>query len=198
MNSYWAQFMKIEDNIFRFNTRIYLEQIDKPNDSDICIGAVVGKNPGSAQAKDLHNKQIQEILLTNDKLLPSVRSIIHKTYKFAHKEVPKKSYIQVLNLFYLCNPILSNAIKEIEKYSTPKICNSENLDFPWVWYLWGNENIKLSKFKIRFKKLKTHNHFFLDKKTKQIISHIPNSQEFAKHTQGLMHDLLIPYLSHII
>lgn len=40
----------IGDEIFRYDTRVYLNPIDFPRGDDICIGAIVGKNPGSAIA----------------------------------------------------------------------------------------------------------------------------------------------------
>ena len=43
---YWAKFENIENNIHRFDTRVYLKQIQKPSNNDICLGAIVGKNPG--------------------------------------------------------------------------------------------------------------------------------------------------------
>lgn len=45
MCHYWAKFIKIGTDYFRFDTRIYLNEIQKPNSTDICIGAAVGKNP---------------------------------------------------------------------------------------------------------------------------------------------------------
>lgn len=50
MSYYWAKFKKIDDNIFRFDTRVYLNPTKSPGENDICIGAIVGKNPGSAIA----------------------------------------------------------------------------------------------------------------------------------------------------
>ncbi len=49
MSFYWANFQTLSGHAFRFDTRIYFEDINKPKDNDLCIGAVVGKNPGAAQ-----------------------------------------------------------------------------------------------------------------------------------------------------
>lgn len=198
MSNYWAKFEKIGNNMFRFDTRIYIEPITSPSTTDVCIGAVVGKNPGSAKAKDLTNTALQQIDLAHDKLLPNILSIVKSAYKKAGKNTDKNSYIQILNLFYLCNPKLKDAVKEIQNYSKPIVCNSEKLSYPWVWYVWGNGDITLSKFKERFGNLKTKNHFFFNQNTRSIKESVPTPSDFARHTQGLSHDLIIPYLSKII
>ena len=48
-NRYRAIFRSEGDETFRLDTRVYLKEINEPQDSDICVGAVVGKNPGSAK-----------------------------------------------------------------------------------------------------------------------------------------------------
>lgn len=63
MSYYWAIFQKVRSNVFRYDTRIYLESLDEPNDDDICIGAVVGKNPGSAKANNINSTSLQQIRL---------------------------------------------------------------------------------------------------------------------------------------
>lgn len=115
MTYFWAKFKMSGSNTFRFDTRIYLNEIEEPLKTDICIGAIVGKNPGSANPCDKTKSSLQEINLDGDKLLSSVRNIIRKSYQEAKSKLPNQGYIQVLNLFYLCNPDLEKAIEESKK-----------------------------------------------------------------------------------
>jgi len=60
--SFWAEFVEIGKDIFRFDTRVYLNRIRSIESRDPCIGAVVGKNPGSAKSVAV-GKGIQPIKL---------------------------------------------------------------------------------------------------------------------------------------
>ena len=111
-NYYWAKFENIENNIHRFDTRVYLKQIQKPSNNDICLGAIVGKNPGSARGT-ISNKLVN-IHKNGDKLLGTVRNIFLEAYKKCGKEIPENSYIQVLNLFIYVMLILIMLLKNMK------------------------------------------------------------------------------------
>ncbi len=195
MVNYWAKFENIENNVYRFDTRVYLKEINNPSNNDICLGAIVGKNPGSARGV-INNKLVQ-IDMQGDKLLPTVRNIFKKAYVKSGKEIPDNSYIQVLNLFYLCDADLNNAIKKYEN-TTSKIDECENYIFPFIWYVWGGENSKLSIMKDRFNKINSNKHFYFDPETTSIKENIPSSIDFAKHTQGLKQEKVIDYISELL
>lgn len=95
-----------------FATRVYLIEINKPSDNDKCLGAIVGKNPGSARGA-ISNELIQ-IDLQGDKLLPTVRNIFENAYKKCAKEILENSYIQVLNLFIYVMLILIMLLKNMK------------------------------------------------------------------------------------
>lgn len=193
-HNYWAEFKQIGNDIFRFDTRIYLEPIDAIGENDCCIGAVVGKNPGSAVSSAI-GKGIQEIKLNGDKLLPNVRSIVKKSYKVAMETPPVRGYIQVLNLFYLCDPNLEQAKLKFKQCNKVEYCPTENQHFPWVWYLWGDSDIELNPHKRRFDTLDTTNHFYYDNKELGITLAKPSETVLARHTQGLKHDFVVPDIS---
>ncbi len=192
---YWATFENIENNIHRFDTRVYLKQIQKPSNNDICLGAIVGKNPGSARGT-ISNKLVN-IHKNGDKLLGTVRNIFLEAYKKCGKEIPENSYIQVLNLFYLCDADLNNAIKKYEN-STSKIDESENKNFPFIWYVWGGENKQLSNMKDRFNKINSKKHFYFDSRNDCIKENIPSNIDLARHTQGMNQEKVIDYISKIL
>jgi hypothetical protein len=78
----------------------------------------------------------------------------------ANKALPKNSYIQVLNLFYICDKELSVALNKIEKY--PQIvCDKERKPFPFLWYVWGTENKGLNVYKPRLYNVTAENIFKL-------------------------------------
>ena len=121
MNLYWAKFQSVGGETFRLDTRIYLNEINEPQENDICVGAIVGKNPGSAKAT-INSETLQPINLNRDNLLPTVRNIVLKSYNNSLQNLPEDGYIQILNLFYLCNPDLKKAISAIQNYEKPKMC----------------------------------------------------------------------------
>ncbi len=194
---YWAEFINIGSDIFRFDTRIYLNPIGRIKPDDKCIGAVVGKNPGSAKPTAI-GCGIQSIALDGDRLLPTVRNIITKSYSHAKIHPPKNGYIQVLNLFYLCDPNLGQALKKIKANNKARNCPTENHLFPWVWYVWGGALPNLSTYKERFSELNSNNHFYYDKSLLKIVEKPASKSTFAKHTQGLKQELVFPYISSLM
>lgn len=197
MSQFWAKFLSIDGETFRLDTRIYLKDIDAPRKGDLCVGAIVGKNPGSAK-ESTSSGELQPIELDGDKLLPTVRNIITKAYVEANMPLPERGYVQVLNLFYLCNKNLAQALASIEKFSEPQLCKSEAGAFPWVWYVWGDESADLNPYKKRFSQVNSNYHFFFDNRAKEVKSQSPKHHEFAKHTQGLKHEYVVPHIAKII
>lgn len=197
MNHFWAKFLPTDGETFRLDTRIYLKEIDTPEKGDSCVGAIVGKNPGSAK-RSTSSDELQPIELDGDKLLPTVRNIVTKAYLEANIPLPERGYVQVLNLFYLCNPNLSQAITCIEKFAKSPFCKSEIGAFPWVWYVWGDESVNLNQYKERFSQVNANHHFFFDNRAKEIKNQPPKHHDFAKHTQGLKHEYVVPHIARII
>ena len=191
MSHYWAKFLFVNGETFRIDTRIYLKDINDP-----CVGAIIGKNPGSAKPFGLSG-QLQPINLDNDKLLPTVRNIIKKAYLVAQVPLPDRGFIQVLNLFYLCNKTVFDAIAAIKKVAEPPRCNSECGVFPWAWYVWGGSS-DLKSFKKHFPKINANYHFYFDNSDKKVKDWMPNCYEFARHTQGLKQEYVIPHIAKII
>ena len=77
---YWGKFELRNKDLFRLDTRIYMKPILRPSNNDLCIGAVVGKNPGSANPYDYNSSSLQKIELDNDKLFSNIRSILLKAF----------------------------------------------------------------------------------------------------------------------
>jgi hypothetical protein len=197
MSAFWADFKEIDGRSFRFDTRIYLNAVASTDIQDICIGAVVGKNPGSAKAGNAQ-AGLQPITLDGDKLLPTVRNILVKAYEQAQLPVPARSYIQVLNLFYLCQPNFKQAIAAMAHKPAARVCPSEAGYFPWLWYVWGGPAVALDSYKERYQTIRSGCHFYFDKNNGRIVAERATKQVFARHTQGLKHDLLVPFLAGLI
>jgi len=197
---YWAQFENINGAMFRFNTRVYLQPIAKPSPTDVCIGAFIGKNPGSAQPTNPKVSTLQRIQLGNDKMLATIRNIMIKAYKAAGIEILPNSYIQVLNLFYLCDPLLNQARRRMQEFlpNHPIDC-SENNDFLFVFYSWGGPNDGINCYKNRFiKNIHTNNHIWFDYNANKTKITKPSETDFVKHIQGLPHCKILPQIAAII
>ena len=193
--SYYARFETIEGHLFRFDTRIYLGDI-KPSNKDICIGAIIGKNPGSAQPLKLN--VLAPLQLGKDQMLKSVRNRFLSGFANSNKKTPEHAYIQVWNLFYLCNPNLTEACSTINKIANPPNCQTEENYKNISWFAWGGNNKKLNPFKERFLTRSHKNCFFYDKNTGKIIRRAPSIQDFAKHTQGMPSNPVINYLANVL
>ena len=81
---YYARFERRDGHLFRFDTRIYLES-RVSQVADTCIGAIVGKNPGSARPVDLG--QLLPLELRGDKMLPTVGNLFAEGYARAEESV---------------------------------------------------------------------------------------------------------------
>ena len=195
MSFYWAIFQNVNDDVFRFDTRIYLTKCDQPLASDSCIGAVVGKNPGSARPS-AKSSQLQKVSLGNDKFLPYIHNRLKESYNEAKKEIPDNAYLQVLNLFYLCNEKLDLAKKSIKCYSNPGTCKSEQNYFPFVWYTWGKGDNSLNQFKKRFLNINAEHHFYFD--STRIIDQAPGPKSHARHPQGVKGSCFVSHISKIL
>lgn len=165
-------------------------------DDDICLGAVVGKNPGSAKGKV--SVKLKEINLDGDKLLPTIRNIFIKSYNLANIKLPDRAYIQILNLFYLCEADLNLAISAAKEKTIKGICQTEKKNFPFVWFVWGGENKFFNMYKNRFKSIKASQFFYYDNQEGIITQEIPTDKSAAKHTQGLTHSYVVPHISNIL
>jgi hypothetical protein len=198
MSEYWAKFEWINNDLHRFDTRIYLNPISYPSENDICLGAVVGKNPGSAKPFDNNCSSFQKIKLGNDQLLPNIKSIINRAYQTAEKPIPKNTYVQILNLFYICEKDLNQAIRKIKADPDPIFCGREQKKFPFLWYVWGGENQELNFYKLRILDINSDQHFYLNTNTNKVIKAAPRLIASARHTQGMRHDLIVPFISKIL
>jgi len=198
MTSYWAKFVTNGHNLFRFDTRIYLHPVERCKPNDQPIGAVVGKNPGSARPSDAANEKLHELELANDKLLPTVRSIVARAYSKAGIEPPDGGYVQVLNLFYLCDKRFGHAMRTIGRIPKLPSDKSEARHFPWIMYLWGERDDAKAPYMVRFGRLDSDRHFYFDKNRNRVVPSAPNRGSFAKHTQGMVLEPVIKHLASLI
>jgi len=124
---YLARFEEIDGELFRFDTRIYLNAYD-PSINSNCVGAIVGKNPGSAIPKTLN--ELVPLELNGDRMLPTVKNRFTDGYEMAKKQIPLNSFVRVWNLFYICDPDLGSACQKAANYKKLPTCNTENEGAP--------------------------------------------------------------------
>lgn len=182
--TYFARFSRIRGELFRFDTRIYLRG-GSPELASECVGAVVGANPGSAQPRAGALDQHHELELGNDKMLPYVRNRFNAAFEIAGINVPAGAYVQVLNVFYLCDADMGRAIDKVRAMSDAPICTSEERRFPLVWYAWGAESETLAPLKNRFIKRQDEQSIYMQRDRKSFGKAPPGPREFAKHPRGM-------------
>jgi len=193
---YFALFTNVDDHLFRLDTRIYLNDSDRPGLNDTCIAAVVAKNPGSAAPKNLG--VLARLQLGKDKMLPTVINHFIAAYKQAGKNIPQGAFVRVWNLFYLCCADLRDAIRRYGRVRTPLFCQSENSCPSLVWFVWGGSDPALDSMKLRFASLPAAYPCFYDWVDRVMKTGIPRPSDFAKHPQGLARSAVVPFLAERI
>lgn len=197
MSHYWARFKTVGGHRFRFDTRIYLVPTDTPKDQDQPLGCIIGKNPGSATPSK-GNGHLRSITLCGDKFLPTVLSILRQAHEKAQVAPPTDAYIQVLNLFYLCNRDLSQAKRSVASLRRAPSCPEEKQQYPWAWFAWGGPDRLLDPLKTRFQDLSSDRDFYYCRDRACVIKERPNQQDLAKHTQGMPQTRVVAHLAKLL
>jgi|HubBroStandDraft_5_1064220.scaffolds.fasta_scaffold205325_2 hypothetical protein len=209
----YARFEPVCGQRFRFDTRVYLDdRSHRLEEKGECVAAIVAKNPGSAKPADAVKPGTWgPIDLNRDGMLPTVRKRLIHAFREASKPVPTNAFVQVWNLFYLCNPELDEACLAVKAFPIPPACPSEATSKPkLVWFAWGGGNDRstscLNPFKDRFL-LQGHrnsfyyghaNSFGYDRKSASVLSGAPTAMDFAKHPQGLPALPIVEHLSVVL
>ena len=193
--NYFARFEEVNGQLFRFDTRIYLESLNL-NFESVCVGAIVGKNPGSAAPNALN--QFLPLDLHRDQMLPFVGNRFLDGYRRAKKPIPPNAFVRVWNLFYVCNPDLGAALKIASKTPHLPTCPSETDSAPVIWYGWGGNNADLNPYKARYLQKKHRNQFFYNHRSAVIVQNAPAVADFAKHTQDMPTETIVQYLAKVL
>lgn len=192
---YYARFESIDGRLFRFDTRVYLDA-ESPDEPSQCIGAIIGKNPGSASPRDLG--KLAPLDLANDKMLPYVRNRFRAAYAALGRPVPRNSFLRVWNLFYLCNADLGEATRALAGIDNPPTCPTEGEAPPLTWFAWGGDDRRLNAFKARFCQDGIVQPFFVHGKTRRIMEVLPDESSPAKHPQGMAKEPVERYLAKVL
>ncbi len=197
-NFAYARFEERAGQLFRYDTRIYLsDDLEQFEAGGKCVGAVVGKNPGSARPK-LTDGRWARLDLAGDKMLPSVRNRFVEAYRRAQKPIPADAYVQVWNLFYLVNNNDDQACSALRSLPNLVVCPSEAIKPKVVWFAWGRipqpeHRELLNRLKGRFL-LQGHEDVFFfgnansgsyDLASAKIQNGLPSTSDFVKHSQGI-------------
>jgi hypothetical protein len=192
---YVARFQKTNGQLLRFDTRIYLESFIE-NEVGVCVGAIVGKNPGSAMPVQLDG--LFPLVLNGDKMLPTIGNRFVEGFRLGEKPIPENAYVRVWNLFYVCNKNLEAALHVALGLDQPLICPSEAEDVPVAWFGWGGNDSRLNLFKSRFLHRKYKNAFFYNHHSGGVTTGAPSAADFAKHTQGMPALPVIEHLARVL
>jgi len=200
---YYAQFKQINGHSFRFDTQIYLHDrpIPQKRDTENCVAAVVMMNPGSATPLSASGDWER---IGADHTLGTVRNRFRDAYKINGEKIPVKAFVQVWNLFYLCDADSPHALTTLAEYrqtfGDPDRSECEDLPNPkFIWFAWGGrepsegvEHYNSLKNKFRSKNC-LHTFYYGHKEspdydpcTASVIAGTPGSDDFVKHPLYLM------------
>jgi hypothetical protein len=209
----YARFEEHGGQLFRFDTRVYLDENQHSLDEKAeCVAAIVAKNSGSAKPADgVQPDTWAPVNLDADNMLTLVRKWFMDAYHQVYEPIPANAFVQVWNLFYLCDRKLSKACSAIREFPEPPACPSESTSKPkLVWFAWGGGNNRvascLNAFKDRFLLRGYINSFYFgnassfgwNPKSATLRSCAPTARDFAKHPQGLLASPIVDHLSFLI
>ena len=195
MPHFFAQFRQMGNIWIRHDTRIYLSDFNDTRPAGRCLGAIVGKNPGSAKAA---SEDWGTLRLDGDKMLPNVRNILVQAFARAGKTPPPDAYFQVLNLFYLCGQDLAEATAALAAENNAHADPAESGSFPIVWFAWGGPSRQLDSLKDRFLSRQFAHAFYYSPVSGSVVTSIPSKTVLAKHPQGLPHEPLIAHFAALL
>lgn len=194
---YYAEFIThpLSGHTYRHDTRIYLSGFTGNRSGGRCVGAFIGKNPGSALRSASGWGLIQE-----DTTLRLIRSVWLKSLKA--KPNPDE-YIQVLNLFYLCDPNFQKALKLAMKSSLYFPDPVENQPFEKVWWAIGDYDDASYRLGYCLRRIqssvRSSKHVFYDSRKNagkgREITGLPSAGHFCKHPIGMPHPPMEKLLS---
>lgn len=193
-SAYWARFEQDGGAFWRFDTRIYDRPRERLRRGDRPIGCIVGKNPGSALPGN-PTGELQALALDGDRFLPTVRAIVRKAFAASGSTWPDGGFVQVLNLFYLCNRDLSRAIRSLQRQPSAPICPTERRRFSWTWYAWGGPDRRLDDMKARYLARSPRGPIYFCGESGYVNDRTPGVAERARHTQGMPHGPMVAALS---
>jgi hypothetical protein len=166
---------------------------------------VVLKNPGSA--RPLSTSGNWEII-KEDHTLVLILNRFREAYAESQKVVPRNAFVQVWNLFYLCNHEADEAfatlVKYRESFGEPELCRCEDIVPKLVWFAWGKCNgckkadvARFNSLKARFRKEqhKTHSCYY-SPKASSMVEGVPSDSEDAQHPQGLPSPAIATYIAN--
>lgn len=171
----------------RFDTRIYLSANVNPTSSDPCVGAIIAKNPGSAQPAGGQFNCLVPITLSGDKMLPNVRNRFIAAYQHANKTIPAQAFVRIWNLFYVCGSNFSSALRTYQIMPHSPLCPSEcGVAPPIIWFAWGSPANRVQYLKRRFQnKFPNAYHLFYHTRSKRMCRGSPfPANNPARHPQG--------------
>ncbi|MEM9396852.1 MAG: hypothetical protein AAF991_05185 [Pseudomonadota bacterium] len=129
--------------------------------------------------------------------MPTVRSTVAVAYEKSGRSVASRSFLRVLNLFYVCDNDLRSAKTLLNSSRRNPVCEWEDSPYPWVWFAWGGPDRVLDGLKKRFVAMDTKQPFFYCGERKEVISRAPELGEKARHTQGMPTAEVIAYLASL-
>ena len=195
-----ARFCSSGSYAYRHDTRIYLSP-PVSGTVDHCIAAVIGKNPGSATPatapapQHLHSLALSSV--KSDVTLSIIRNRFVNAFRLAGKAIPPGAYVQVWNLFYLCNPSIAPAISAISGDASIPTCPTEGGASILcgkrgkfiIWYAWGGDDPALNHFKSRFVTARhaACRQIYFDNATKVVVIGVmPSLVAKSRHPQGML------------
>ena len=193
-----ARFQLLDGRLFRFDTKIYLGESQSPCGPGVCVGAFVGKNPGSASLAAGDRQGVGRVI--QDHTLRMIRYRFTAAYSLARIPIPKNAFVRVWNLFYLCEPDYAEARRVLGKMGSNGLeCETEKVDHPEiVWFGWGGADKKTVPCKARFQKKEPAHPFYFDRAAGKICRRVPSEFDAAAHPQGLPLEPIVACLAAML
>ena len=128
-----ANFHEMEGKMFRFDTKLWFDRPPRGGEG-VCIGAVMGLNPGSSQPAK------EKGFATVDPTMGNILAAFERAAENIGRPIPNGAFVRMWNLLYLCD---SNEGSAIDRWirnprfsDAPYLDETEKDEAPFLWLAW--------------------------------------------------------------
>lgn len=124
-----------------------------------CMGVVIMLNPGSSEPEGVEStwRDGEIVKAKADDTMKQIERCVLEAYG---DNPPSEGYIEIFNLFNLCEPTSQEAIKKYKEDKNKQFMITTNLvekikdETPWIWVAWGCDKGLQDRKKEEYEKIK--------------------------------------------
>ena len=128
-----ANFKEMEGKLFRFDTKLWFDRPPRGGEG-VCVGAVMGLNPGSSQPAK------EKGFVTVDPTMGNILAAFERAAENLGRSLPVGAFVRMWNLLYVCDSEEGSAIslwmENPHWTSASYLDKTEKEKAPFLWLAW--------------------------------------------------------------